>query len=162
MTKKKATPLFLLVFWLFFSWLPFYGEGLAFSSIQWDLADVQRGQLYVHELVVQNASQQTADLSFVSSCSCLSLSRYEMRLEPGEKGLVELAYHSSDEAPGPFEKFVVIESNLSGYERLFYPVSGNVVTVDILVWILLAGGGLGIALVLVIILKARSLRKPRS
>ncbi len=103
----------------------FAGEGLSFSSTEWDTGLLNYGIVVSHEVEVTNDTGASVEISLVSTCSCMSVSDELLNLASGESLSFEIFFDSSDDE-GDFEKILIIQTDSEAMPKGFFIVSGSV------------------------------------
>jgi cytochrome c biogenesis protein CcdA len=89
---------------------------------------IEQGDIARTKLVATNRGTETTQLSFVPTCTCLTVSPSVLNLEPGASASVSLSFDSKDDS-GITERGYIVRTNIVGEKALYYLLSG-VVRVD--------------------------------
>ena len=103
---------------------------LSFGDIEivpgkWDFGWIQEGIIIDKEIKFTNNGPDQVHIEIIPTCDCVYSQPAEFTLSPGESSTVLFIFDSTDES-GEQEKMLIIKTDLEGFERKFYSVTGMV------------------------------------
>jgi len=101
---------------------------IEFSPPVWKYGMIEQGDIAKTKIVAVNRGADAVDLTFVPTCTCLTVSPTTARLEPGVSVSFALSFDSKDDS-GITERGYIVRTNVTGEKALYYLLSG-VVRVD--------------------------------
>ena len=99
-----------------------------FAPPRWDYGMVEQGDVARIEVVAVNRGTDAVELTFVPTCTCLTVSPAKTRLGPGAAASFALSFISKDDS-GITERGYIVRTDVIGEKALYYLLSG-VVRVD--------------------------------
>ncbi len=123
--RSCTIHVFLLILLFFFSLTVVNTQEILFSDTDWNLGTISDSSIKKKEIEIQNNSNRAVIISFVSTCSCLEVSKEHIQIEPGNKGSVSFFFNPKGES-GDVRKYIIIRSNAKGLEKALFPVTGTV------------------------------------
>ncbi len=107
------------------------GQGrsrIEFTPPKWDYGMIEQGDVARTKVVAVNHGTDAVELTFVPTCTCLTVSPAKARLEPGALASFALSFDSKDDS-GITERGYIVRTDVIGEKALYYLLSG-VVRVD--------------------------------
>ncbi len=100
---------------------------ITFSQTQWDIGDINKGDIDEIFLVINNNDASALNISFISTCDCVTVGKAELLVPSGESARVGIEFDSRDDS-GEFEKYIIIRADRAGLEKVLFFIYGNVIT----------------------------------
>jgi cytochrome c biogenesis protein CcdA len=101
---------------------------IEFSPPAWKYGMIEQGDIAKTKIVAVNRGADAVDVTFVPTCTCLTVSPATARLEPGVSVSFALSFDSKDDS-GITERGYIVRTEVMGEKALYYLLSG-VVRVD--------------------------------
>ena len=120
---KKLT--FILIFFSVFAVI--LSAEIIFSQSEWDMEKIEKGDIKQITLTVTNNDSQTLNISFISTCDCVTVDNVDIVIAPGETSDIVIQFDSRDDS-GEFEKIIIIRGDAPGLEKVFFFISGEVIS----------------------------------
>lgn len=98
---------------------------ITFSPEVWKFGMIAQGARIESTVVVANHSRTPATVTFVSTCSCLTVEPGSRHIAAGGAASFRLGYDSTDDT-GNTAKAFIVRTDLPGMERLSYVLRGTV------------------------------------
>jgi cytochrome c biogenesis protein CcdA len=98
---------------------------IEFSPPAWKYGMIEQGDIAKTKVVAVNRGADAVDLTFVPTCTCLTVSPATARLEPGGSVSFALSFDSKDDS-GITERGYIVRTNVTGERALYYLLSGVV------------------------------------
>lgn len=121
---KKALSILLLLFLTLIS----YGD-ISFDPPQWEFGTITSENTLTLEVRITNNGENTARINLQATCDCYYPETEDLLLEGGAAETVTFVYDPVDDN-GEIEKFILVRSDVSGQEKLFYPLTGTVENIN--------------------------------
>ena len=101
---------------------------IEFTPLQWKYGMIEQGDIARTEVVAVNRGSDSVELTFVPTCTCLTVFPVKARIGPGASASFALSFDSKDDS-GITERGFIVRSNVPGEKALYYLLTG-VVRVD--------------------------------
>jgi cytochrome c biogenesis protein CcdA len=101
---------------------------IEFMPPQWKYGMIEQGDIARTEVVAINRGSDSVELTFVPTCTCLTVSPARARIGPGASANFVLSFDSKDDS-GITERGFIVRSDMPGEKALYYLLTG-VVRVD--------------------------------
>jgi len=124
MKKAAAIPV-ISVFIIFTAGLLMAQPRIRISEASWDMGNVVQDSRVKKSLTVKNAGDLNLEISFRTSCECLSLKRYSISLKPGESTRISLIYDTAG-ITGNIAEYLFMDTNDPDRPHVSWLIEGKV------------------------------------
>ncbi len=104
-----------LIGWIFFfcfSGPSFAQSSIKFKEVYYDFGEIEAHKPLIHNFEYENTGKDALTITKVKSgCNCRGKNLAGRKLQPGEKGKIEVLYRPSPDMEGRQERRVLVHSN---------------------------------------------------
>lgn len=116
----------ILILMFFITCFFIYGD-LEIIPGSWEFGQIQEGEILEKHIIFTNNASTTVNIQIIPTCDCIMSQPPELTLAPGTSSTVLFVFDSTNE-PGEIERMFMINADLKGFERVFYSITGTVIS----------------------------------
>ncbi|MBN2534962.1 MAG: DUF1573 domain-containing protein [Spirochaetales bacterium] len=103
----------------------FADEAIHFPDKEWNYGIIRQGEVLIKEILITNNSKKAITVKIIPTCDCMFSQPENISINPQDSGNVSLIFDTTD-YEGEVEKIYIIQTDMKGYERVFYYARGTI------------------------------------